>query len=224
MRNLCTLTLTLLLVLTLAACGAPGSGSAPTADAASAAAVSDEAARSEQSSGKQADTAQKNKKKKSKKKQKKEKQQKTPAAPLSQAVSLVETAVKKNFGKHYSMDYDEREVTFQIWPKGVGDEAYNASLNNAKSLKKWNRRVSALEKKTPHWVKTLEEAGYGGMSVSVSVQNDLNRDNTLLTVKDGKTTYNWVEETLQSAQTAAPQTAADAAPVTTPETATAAAP
>lgn len=221
MRNLCTLTLALLLVLTLAACGAPGSGSASAADAASAAAVSDAAAQSEQSSGKQAATAKKTKKKSN------EKKTKTPAAPLSQAVSLVETAVKKNFGKNYSMDYDEEAVTFQIWPKGVGDEAYNASLNNAKSLKKWNRRVSALEKKTPHWVKTLEEAGYGGMSVSVSVQNDLNRDNTLLTVKDGKTTYNWVEETLQSAQTAEAQTPAastDAAPVTTPETATAAAP
>ena len=204
MRKLCTLTLAALLLLSLAACGAPGP--AAYADASAPAA-------SEQSSGGEtgeSKTPQKSKKKKKSKKKSQSKQaDNTPAAPLSQAVSLVETAVKKNFGKHYSMDYDKKSVTVQIWPKGVGEQAYNASLGDGKSLKKWKKRVALLEKRTPHWVKNLKEAGYGGMSVSVSVQNDLNRENTLLTVTDGKAVYNWVEE----ARSAAAQTAvADAAP------------
>ena len=127
------------------------------------------------------------------------------AVPLSKAVSSVEKAVKKTYGSNCKVDYDENTATINLWPEGVGDEAFAAANGDDSSYKAWNKRVSEAETLSPDMQKELKGAGYPGMSVVVNILNDLNKDNALLTVTDGKVTYNWVDdekENLASQKTA----------------------
>lgn len=117
----------------------------------------------------------------------------TPSAPLSQAVSLIDTSMKKNYGENYGIDYDETTVTVNIWPEGVGNEAYVASTGDVDTINAWSKRVYALKDKSSSLVKQLAESGYPGMTVVINVLNDQRLENSLLSVKNGEVTYNWVD-------------------------------
>lgn|GEM_PF-6073010 len=152
-----------------------------------------------------------------------EKQEKAPmedaqTVPLEQAVSQVDTYVKKNYGPNYKVSNDETTATINLWPKGVGDEAFAAANGDDNSLKSWNKRASKAKKLSTDMRTKLKDAEYPGMSVVVNILNDLNKENALLTVTDGTVTYNWVDDEKknlaaqaaqqETAQTVAPETAA----------------
>jgi superfamily II DNA/RNA helicase len=117
--------------------------------------------------------------------------------PLSQAVSLVETSVKKTYGKNYRINYDDQSVTIQVWQNNASEEAVAAANGDAGSLKSWSKLVSGAKKYSSSMRAKLSEAGYPGMSVKVDVLNDLNRDNVLFTAVNGSETYNWVDTEMQ---------------------------
>lgn len=127
-------------------------------------------------------------------KEKAEQKADTSTVPLSKAVSRVEKTVSKTYGSNCKVDYDETTATINLWPEGVGDEAFAAANGDESSYKAWNKRVSKARKLSADMHEKLANDGYPGMSVIVNLQNDLSQENTLLTVKDETVTYNWVNE------------------------------
>ena len=106
---------------------------------------------------------------------------------------MVDAYAKKNYGSNYNINNDDSAVTLNIWPNGVGAEAYSASTGNVENIKSWSKRVYSMRELSPDLIKKMADAGYKGMSVIINVLNDENTDNILLTVKNGQVMYNWVE-------------------------------
>lgn len=125
--------------------------------------------------------------------QKKKPEPQKSTRSYSQAVSLVEASVKKKYGSNYNLTHDEESVTIQVWVNGAGNEAYIASTGDADSINAWSKRVYALRDFSSAMVQELARAGYSERSVNINLLNDQNTDNTLLTVRNGEVTYNWVE-------------------------------
>lgn len=125
--------------------------------------------------------------------EKTEQKENTASAPLSDTVSEIEKKAKKDFGENCNVNYDENTVTVNIWPDGVGNEAYYASTGDAKNINAWSKRVYKAKDYVSIISNELAKADYTGMSVVVNVLNDQNTENNLLTVKDGNVEYNWVE-------------------------------
>ena len=115
------------------------------------------------------------------------------AISLDDAVTVVEAAVKSSYGSDFTLTHDDHSITFGVWRDGVAENALRAQSGDADSMTAWRNLVSSNQSLSSTMSNLLKSAGFQDVSVTVNILNDLNHDNTLLTVTDGAITYNWVE-------------------------------
>lgn len=114
--------------------------------------------------------------------------------PLDTLMAQIEDITAKNYGKdNYKMEYDDESVTISVWADGVAMGATYAAAGDETCLESWKTLVDATKDNCKSIEGALEAAGYDDMLVMVSVLNDQNLENTLLTVANGAVIYDSVQ-------------------------------
>ena len=125
----------------------------------------------------------------------------TPQQDREEALSAVLTAIEETlqntYDTNYTLNHDETSITIGVWRDGVANGAVYAQQGDQECMSAWRTLVSAVRKMSSSMIESLRTAGLEDMQVIVSVVNDQNHDNVLLTVTDDKITYNWVEPDTQ---------------------------
>ena len=118
---------------------------------------------------------------------------------LAAILAAMEEKLKDSYGPNYTLTHDDSAVQIGVWRDGVADAAVYAHNGDESYLSRWRTLVSTIQSLSSTLSDTLNTAGIENRQVILSVVNDQNRDNVLLTVTDGQVTYNWVEpDTVQA--------------------------
>lgn len=112
---------------------------------------------------------------------------------LNGVLAVIEETLKNSYDTNYTLNHDDTSITVGVWRDGVANGAVYAQQGDQNCLSAWRTMVSAIQNMCSTMTGSLNAAGLEGVTVTVNVVNDQNRDNVLLTVTDGNITYNWVE-------------------------------
>ena len=98
----------------------------------------------------------------------------------------------ENFGENYELYLDGSMLVINIWEDGAALEASLAQGGDQDMLDDWDTLTEALISLCETGNSVLSLADEPGYTVLVSLLNDINQENTLLSVYDGTVVYDYV--------------------------------
>ena len=94
---------------------------------------------------------------------------------------------------NYSLDSpSEDEIVFSIYFPGMHEEMTLASLGDERDLKNWNYDIGDMMDMSEEYTQAVADAGYDGVSVSVALYSEIERDLLMAYVKNGVLYYDIV--------------------------------
>ncbi|RKJ38496.1 zinc ribbon domain-containing protein [Acutalibacter sp. 1XD8-33] len=109
---------------------------------------------------------------------------------IQSAASLLEIAVKQGFQDNYTIDTQDEMIVISVWMDGV---ALNLSAiqeaGGDTNHPNWVEVKTALSSMYSSFTNLLETGGYPAYPVVINAINDLNHENTLLTIANGEIVY-----------------------------------
>lgn len=90
--------------------------------------------------------------------------------------------------------YDDTSITMTVWQDNIAAGALLAQQGNAELQESWNEMRDNLINMCQSARDMLDEAGYTDVTVTLNLLNDMNQDNTLLSVMDGVVIYDAVND------------------------------
>ena len=111
-------------------------------------------------------------------------------------VNKIGSALETTFGKDYSaVQYSEEDRTYHIytWGDYVTAGVIFAQEGEITNLEAWNDMVNTFVDTNIQIKEAVEKLGDTESSVALTVQNEINKDRTLLLIIDGEVIYNVVD-------------------------------
>ena len=112
-------------------------------------------------------------------------------------VNKIDSALETTFGKEYSaVQYSEEDKTYYIytWGDYVTAGVIFAQEGETANIDAWNDMVNTFVTTNIQIKEAVEKLGDTESSVSLTVQNEINKDRTLLLIIDGEVIYNVMED------------------------------
>ena len=112
-------------------------------------------------------------------------------------VNKIGSALETTFGKDYSaVQYSEEDKTYYIytWGDYVTAGVIFAQEGETANIDAWNDMVNTFVTTNIQIKEAVEKLGDTESSVSLTVQNEINKDRTLLLIIDGEVIYNVMED------------------------------
>jgi hypothetical protein len=106
--------------------------------------------------------------------------------------SILKPVFDTNYPDHYSLEIADGIATINVWQDGIAAAAVYAAAGEQTTLESWNTLVESMCSLSESVCSAAEAAGYENISCMLSVLNDQNMDNTLLTVVNGIVIYDAV--------------------------------
>lgn len=110
---------------------------------------------------------------------------------LDAAVVLIELVVKDHF-EHYDVYHENGIITVNVWADGVAIGATLAAGGSEKYITDWNDLVESQKEMCLSICDLVDTLGLEETMVMVSVLNDGNTDNVLLSIMEGVVIYDCV--------------------------------
>lgn len=107
-------------------------------------------------------------------------------------VGLLNVSMAANYGSNYSVKQDDNMLIVSVWNDGVAAGAALAQQGNAEMINAWMGMSDNMVVLCDSVRVLLDQNGHTLTTAVVNVVNDANRDNLLLTVKDGAVVYDCV--------------------------------
>ena len=111
---------------------------------------------------------------------------------IEDAVNSLDSTMAENFGENYELYLDGSMLVINIWEDGAALEASLAQGGDQDMLDDWDTLTEALISLCETGNSVLSLADEPGYTVLVSLLNDINLENTLLSVYDGTVVYDYV--------------------------------
>lgn len=111
---------------------------------------------------------------------------------IEDAVNILDSTMAENFGENYELYLDGSMLVINIWEDGAALEASLAQGGDQDMLDDWDTLTEALISLCETGNSVLSLADEPGYTVLVSLLNDINLENTLLSVYDGTVVYDYV--------------------------------
>lgn len=111
---------------------------------------------------------------------------------IEDAVNILDSTMAENFGENYELYLDGSMLVINIWEDGAALEASLAQGGDQDMLDDWDTLTEALISLCETGNSVLSLADEPGYTVLVSLLNDINQENTLLSVYDGTVVYDYV--------------------------------
>ena len=112
---------------------------------------------------------------------------------MATVINLIESTLEENF-ENVSVSYKNEMIQINIWSDGVTTGAMLAKSGDKECLASWNTLVGNQEKLCKQLYELVQTLGVEDVSVVMNVLNDTNLDNVLLTVLNGYTFYDVVND------------------------------
>ena len=109
------------------------------------------------------------------------------------AIYLIESTLAENF-ENVTVSYENEMIQINIWSDGVTTGAMLAKAGDKGCLESWTTLVGNQEKLCKQLYELVQTLGIEDVSVVMNVLNDTNLDNVLLTVLNGYTFYDVVND------------------------------
>jgi hypothetical protein len=106
--------------------------------------------------------------------------------------SILKPVFDTNYPDCYTLEIADGIVTINVWQDGIAAAAVYAAAGEQTTLESWNTLVESMCSLSESVCSAAEAAGYENISCMLSVLNDQNMDNTLLTVVNGIVIYDAV--------------------------------
>ena len=111
---------------------------------------------------------------------------------IEDAVNILDSSMAENFGENYELYLDGSMLIINIWEDGAALEASLAQGGDQDMLDDWDTLTEALISLCETGDSVLSLADEPGYTTLVSLLNDINLENTLLSVYDGTVVYDYV--------------------------------
>lgn len=111
---------------------------------------------------------------------------------IEDAVNILDSTLAESFGENYELYLDGSMLVINIWEDGAALEASLAQGGDQDMLNDWDTLTEALISLCETGNSVLSLADEPGYTVLVSLLNDINQENTLLSVYDGTVVYDYV--------------------------------
>lgn len=113
------------------------------------------------------------------------------SANLDAAVVLIESVVKENF-ENYEIYHENGMIILNVWDDGVAIGATLAAGGNQEYIDTWNDLVENQKELCLSICEFVDTLGLDETMVMVSVLNDGNKENVLLSIAEGVVIYDCV--------------------------------
>lgn len=90
------------------------------------------------------------------------------------------------------LTYDDTSITMNVWQDNVAAGALLAQQGNEELRDQWDDMRKNMRQMCQSSRDALDQAGLDDVSVTLNLVNDMNQDNTLLTIVDGVVVYDAV--------------------------------
>ena len=107
-------------------------------------------------------------------------------------VMLMGMSLMESYGSNYDLNVDGNIISISVWNDGVAAGAFLAANGETELLNAWNTMAQNILTMANNMQALLDTNDYGTYQVSISVVNDLNRDNTMLVATRGAIVYDFV--------------------------------
>jgi hypothetical protein len=107
--------------------------------------------------------------------------------------SILKPVFDTNYPDCYSLEIADGVATINVWQDGIATAAVYAAVGEETTLDSWNTLVESMCSLSESVCSAADAAGYENISCVLSVLNDQNMDNTLLTVMNGVVIYDAVD-------------------------------
>ena len=111
---------------------------------------------------------------------------------IEDAVNILDSSMAENFDENYELYLDGSMLIINIWEDGAALEASLAQGGDQDMLDDWDTLTEALISLCETGDSVLSLADEPGYTTLVSLLNDINLENTLLSVYDGTVVYDYV--------------------------------
>lgn len=99
-------------------------------------------------------------------------------------IALAEESASSAFGNNHSIKKDENTVLVNVWGEGIAADVTAASEGNQDALNAWNGMKENMEYTSKKLYEAMKATGINDGHVVLSLLNDKNMENTLITYYD----------------------------------------
>ena len=99
-------------------------------------------------------------------------------------IELAEESATSSFGNNHSIKKDGSTVLINVWGEGIAADVVAASEGNQDALNAWNDMKESMEYTSKSLYKAMKATGINDGHVVLSLLNDKNMENTLITYYD----------------------------------------
>lgn len=112
---------------------------------------------------------------------------------IETAIFMIEASLVDSF-ENVRVSYEDGIIYVNIWNDGASVGAMLAAAGDEDCLDAWNQLVSKQEELCKKMYELVQALGIENTSVVLNILNDVNLDNVLLTVMNGYTFYDFVND------------------------------
>ena len=98
--------------------------------------------------------------------------------------SQVKEVLEDNFKDHYDISYDENMLIVKVWIDGMAAEALQMKENGGAENEGWVDLTASMKTFAELICQLIENSNGGRIHLNLSLMNDTNLENTLLTFLD----------------------------------------
>lgn len=116
------------------------------------------------------------------------------AASIQAIADSIEKTVDGFDGHEISTDKELNLITVDVWNDGLASSIATLKSSGLSDAAMWNELKESFVKLCNSMVGVCKASGRDDISVALNIKNDINKDNTLLSVFNGVVVYDVMEE------------------------------
>lgn len=112
---------------------------------------------------------------------------------IETAVQIIDNVLAESF-TNYTITHNEALISVDVWEYGIAAGVDAAARGDAGCVETWNELVDSQKRCCTSIYDLVQTMGLSDVSIAINVRNDVNQENTLLSIVNGVVAFNCLDD------------------------------
>lgn len=111
---------------------------------------------------------------------------------IETAIQVIDNILAESFA-NYTITHNEALISVDVWEHGIAAGVDAAARGDAGCIETWNELVDSQKRCCTSIYDLVQTMGLSNVAIALNVRNDVNQENTLLSIVNGVVAYNCLD-------------------------------